>query len=472
MPGWEYLDLVNLLDIMQLPELFKVQAQLLFESDYSAFEQSLSEESPVSIRLNPFKKEIVNQEIADFGTVPWCDAGFYLPSRPLFTADPLFHAGCYYVQEASSMFVEQIVKNLIKDPVVCLDLCAAPGGKSTHLSTLLPEGSLLVSNEVIRSRANILSENLIKWGKPSSIITQNDPEEIGRLESFFDLILTDVPCSGEGMFRKDPQAMEEWSPGNVKLCAERQRRILANIWPSLKPGGFLIYSTCTYNTSENEENIHWLIKTFGASPVEIPVQASWKISGSRKEKLPVYRFFPHLTKGEGFFIAVLQKPIEEMIHSGKYKKLQAKQKQQPAAIPEECKKWLKKYSDFNMLLKNNSIIAIPNVHMGNYRQLEERLRIISAGITLGTIKGKDLIPDHAIAMSNSLNKDAFPSHEVDKETAIQYLSKEAIHSLPSETDKGYVLLTYRQHPIGFVKNIGNRANNLYPQEWRIRMRIS
>ena len=242
---------------MELPASFIDHTRaLLGEGDYGKLVTSLNSEQPVSIRLNPMKPFAFR-----FGerAVPWCGSGFYLQGRPTFTFDPLFHAGCYYVQEASSMFVEQALRRYVgKEPVVMLDLCAAPGGKSTHLRSLLPEDSLLVANEVIRNRSQILAENLTKWGHPDVVVSNSDPSDFARLEEFFDVILTDVPCSGEGMFRKDPVAVSEWSPENVEICWQRQRRIISDIWPCLKPGGILIYSTCTYNTKENEDKIRWI----------------------------------------------------------------------------------------------------------------------------------------------------------------------------------------------------------------------
>ena len=258
---------------------------------------AIRQEPPVSIRLNDGKLKIENGKcrivpqagcITDFqlstfnlelNQVPWSSEGFYLDERLTFTFDPLFHAGCYYVQEASSMFVEQVLRQYVTGPVKMLDLCAAPGGKSTHARSVLPEGSLLVANEVIRNRSQILAENLMKWGHPDVVVTNNDPADFAVLPSFFDVILTDVPCSGEGMFRKDPVAVEEWSPENVEICWQRQRRIIGDIWDTLKPGGILIYSTCTFNTKEDEENARWIQQEYGGEPLTVQVQENWNITG-------------------------------------------------------------------------------------------------------------------------------------------------------------------------------------------------
>ena len=259
---------------MNLPQAFIERTrQLLGETQYPLFEEALQTEVPVSIRPNATKcaKEVEGEPI------PWASSGVYLKNRPTFTFDPLFHAGCYYVQEASSMFVERVLQAYVKEPVVMLDLCAAPGGKSTLCRSVLPEGSLLIANEVMRNRSQILAENLIKWGHPEVIVTNNDPADFTDLTHLFDVILTDVPCSGEGMFRKDQVAVDEWSLENVDVCWKRQRRILTDIWPALKPGGLLIYSTCTFNREEDEDNVAWIAKELGAEILPVPMEEGWGI---------------------------------------------------------------------------------------------------------------------------------------------------------------------------------------------------
>ena len=283
---------------MNLPAPFVAgMQQLLGNETFSAFQEALQTDTPVSVRMNTAKCGRIPEAATP---VAWCTSGYYLSKRPTFTFDPLFHAGGYYVQEASSMFVEQALRRWVEGPVVMLDLCAAPGGKSTLARSVLPSGSLLVANEVMRNRSQVLAENLIKWGHPGVIVTQNDPADFTDLGPVFDVILTDVPCSGEGMFRKDPVAITEWSPENVDLCVQRQRRILRDIWPALKPGGILIYSTCTYNTHENEENVHWISRELGAEVLSLEVPDSWSITGNLLGgEFPVYRFLPHRTVGEG-----------------------------------------------------------------------------------------------------------------------------------------------------------------------------
>lgn len=504
---------------MNLPASFiDYTRSLLGDEEYDKLAAALQQETPVSIRLNNEKWRF-NKEQADIGNekcpaiaeqadsahasfsiphsslnkVPWASGGFYLNERLTFTFDPLFHAGCYYVQEASSMFVEQVLRQYVTESVVMLDLCAAPGGKSTHARSMLPEGSLLVANEVIRNRSQILAENLTKWGHPDVVVTNNDPADFSSLPSFFDVILTDVPCSGEGMFRKDPVAVEEWSPENVAICWQRQRRIIADIWPSLKPGGILIYSTCTYNTKEDEENVRWIQQEFGAEPLALEVGKDWNITGNllrdesdssenSVQEAPVYHFFPHKTKGEGFFLAALRKPETEedatpafSFAKGKTaKKKDKKGGATPSLVTKEhlniAKSWLNEEESAGYLLstEGTTIQIFPQQYANELAAMKQSLKIVSAGVGVGEVKGKDLIPGHALAMSSALlRRAAFATEEVTYEQAIAYLRKEAI-PLSATAPRGYVLLTYRNIPLGFVKNIGNRANNLYPQEWRIR----
>lgn len=499
---------------MNLPASFiDYTRSLLGDEEYDKLAAALQQEPPVSIRLNFNKLRVESGELrvnrialhshsplstlhSPLLPVPWSSEGFYLDERLTFTFDPLFHAGCYYVQEASSMFVEQVLRQYVTEPVVMLDLCAAPGGKSTHARSVLPEGSLLVANEVIRNRSQILAENLTKWGQPDVVVTNNDPADFSSLPSFFDVILTDVPCSGEGMFRKDPVAVEEWSPENVAICWQRQRRIIADIWPSLKPGGILIYSTCTYNTKEDEENVRWIQQEFGAEPLVLEVRKDWNITGNllqdesgssahsehSAQETPVYHFFPHKTKGEGFFLAALRKPETEEDNTPVFsfakgktsKKKDKKGGATPSLVTKEhlniAKNWLNEEESAGYLLstEGTTIQIFPQRYADELAVMKQSLKIVSAGVGVGEVKGKDLIPGHALAMSSALlRREAFATEEVTYEQAIAYLRKEAI-TLSATAPRGYVLLTYRNIPLGFVKNIGNRANNLYPQEWRIR----
>lgn len=421
---------------MQLPKEFEEYTRsLMGEELYSKLISGLAATPPVSIRLNPFKvaKDAYLEDEEQLNglqltPVPWAKDGYLLSERPSFTLDPLFHAGAYYVQEASSMLLDFIIRQLIKEPVTMLDLCAAPGGKTTCAMAALPEGSILYSNEPIRTRANILAENVMKFGHPDIIVTNNYAKDYAKAKKTFDVILTDVPCSGEGMFRKDPNAINEWSTSNVDSCWKIQRSIVEDIWQCLKPGGILIYSTCTFNAHEDEENVQWIIDNLGADPIALEgVKEEWNITGALKGNLPVYRFIPGKTKGEGLFMAVMRKKGEPT------------QGSTPTILKKERKISMK----------------------------EKGLKVMTHGINPPTQKGKKTIPDISLALSINQKENDYPHIDVDRQTAINYLRREAI-TLPADTPRGIVTITYKGLGLGFANNIGNRANNLYPQEWRIK----
>ncbi len=383
-----------------LPEEFILQTrQLMGEERFNCYLEAFEEEAPVSIRVNP---RLVNH--VPMIHVPWCPEGFYLSERPQFTFDPLFHAGCYYVQEASSMFITHIIRSLasrlsfIISPLSILDLCAAPGGKSTAAISVLPEGSTMISNEPIANRAQILLENITKWGYPNCTVTNNYPRDFRKAKAKFDIIICDVPCSGEGMFRKDPATIGEWSMQNVEKCWRLQREIVADAWECLNPGGILIYSTCTFNTKENEENVRYFMEEFDAEILDIPTEPSWNITGSLLEGFdaPVYRFIPGITRGEGLFICALRKSGESN-------------------------------------------------HSYPLSTLNSKLRVLTPDLPDGD----------------------FPTSDLSYPEALKYLRGEAI-VLPPDTPKGIVTVTYQGFALGPAKNIGNRANNLYPKPWRIK----
>ena len=416
-----------------LPTAFEVYTKHLFgEERYNIFCKGLQQSSPVSIRINPFKTNKTTQVADNFVPtyVAWCAEGFYLNSRPNFTFDPLFHAGAYYVQEASSMFLSHVLRHLVRKPVALLDLCAAPGGKTTCARTAIKEGSIVLSNEPINKRAQILAENIQKFGHSDVVVTNNYPRDYKKTKLSFDVIVADVPCSGEGMFRKDPQAIAEWSEQNVENCWKLQRSIIADIWDNLKPGGLLIYSTCTFNAHENEENVAWILNEYDAQLLEVPTEKTWNITGSlinnplgEDKPFPVYRFIPGFTQGEGLFMAIIKK-------GG---------------------------TSTNVEPNAEKLVAEAN----------KKLKVMVHGVKQDTIKGKKIIPDHSLALAINGDRSSYPNVEIDYETAIKYLRHEAI-MLSAVAPKGIVTLTYRGHAIGFANNLGNRANNLYPQEWRIK----
>lgn len=455
---------------MNLPTAFiDYTRSLLGNEKFEKLAHALEQEQPISIRLN---KKLEESDTASFtDQVKWCESGRYLDRRPTFTFDPLFHAGCYYVQEASSMFLEQVIRQHITEPVKMLDLCAAPGGKSTHARSILPKGSLLISNELIRTRSQVLAENMTKWGDAEVVITSNAPADFAKLQGMFDVLLTDMPCSGEGMFRKDEGAVKEWSRENVEICRQRQRSILEDSWSCLRLGGLLIYSTCTFNTLENEENVQWIINELGAQPLKVKVEKEWGITGNllKGADFPVYRFFPGNTRGEGFFLAALRKNGENA--KLKKKNKENKKRQMPIQGIRDlmvcANSWITDNERYRLSTDGKTITAFAKEHVEYLDQLSKILHIIQAGVTIGEIRGKNLIPQQSLAMSKLFKKEAIPQQEIDYDSAIAYLRKESI-MLDPQTPHGCILLTYHHIPLGFVKNMGNRTNNFYPQEWRIR----
>jgi len=426
--------------------------------------EALATDSPTSIRINTAKFPAP----APLKKVPWASNGYYLEERPLFTLDPLLHGGAYYVQGASSMFLEEVVKQTadLNQPLKVLDLCAAPGGKSTLLASLLNKESLLVSNEVIKSRAEILAENLTKWGAPNVVVTNNDPRDFDRLQGFFDVVVVDAPCSGEGLFRKDPDAISEWSPDNANLCSDRQRRILMDVWPALKPGGVLIYSTCTYNPAENEQNIQWLSQQAQLEPLSLSVDPKLKIREvEAADNIIGYQFMPHLTKGEGFFVCAVRKLDGEEWQAprkDKFPLAPTGKKEQAGVTP-----WLTEERDYFQHYEN--ILALPPDNHSSWGAVIRELRIVQAGLLVAEVKKKNLVPAPALALSTIFRKEAFPSWELDLRQALQYLRKE---EWPIDREKdGWQLMCYRQLPLGWIKRIATRFNNYYPLHWRIRMEL-
>lgn len=409
----------------------------------------------VSLRVNPLKPVHAGE---GWLHVPWCDGGYILPERPDFTADPLFHAGCYYVQEAASMSVRLAFEAMETKPSALLDLCAAPGGKSTLWRSLMADGTLLVANEPVGARAMVLRENLQKWGHPDVIVTEAMPESFSQLRGLFDAIATDVPCSGEGMFRKDMQARSEWSEANTDMCARRQRKIVREAWPALREGGYLVYSTCTFNPSENEENVRWICEELGAHIIPLTPATDWGINSQDG----MLRFLPHRTSGEGFFLALLQKTAPQPT-------LHLRKTEKTAPIPHG---WLSDEKAFAGLYeKNGSITALRRTLLPAATAIRMAIHTISTGIDLAHPKGRKLQPAHALALSTCLSPDAFPRVELSRNEALQYLSRQAL-TLPADTPRGYVLAAYQSHTVGFLNNLGPRANNLYPAEWRIRRSFS
>ncbi|MBK7128989.1 MAG: rRNA cytosine-C5-methyltransferase [Crocinitomicaceae bacterium] len=446
---------------MQLPESFlKSLSSVLSEAEVNLFTDAIQQEIPVSVRLNSNK--ISDLQIDQ--QVPWCVNGFYLTQRPKFIFDPDFHAGAYYVQEAGSMLIEQALKQHVNlsEPIKVLDLCASPGGKSTHVLSLISDDSLLVSNEVIHSRIQALEQNLVRWGSSNFLITQNDPSAFSSFKGQFDIILVDAPCSGEGMFRKHAHAVSEWSEQNVNHCAARQNRILEDVWPSLKEDGLLIYSTCTYNVQENEYNIQNFLANVDGVSLKVNLPEQWNVLESKHDEVFGYRMMPHRTRSEGFFMSVIQKKSEESSR-------QKVQLMKAASAKFDWQHYLKDADNFLLIEFKNQFFAIHKSHHAFISDCVQRLHVINPGLCMGEIKGHDFVPDTALALSTSLSKESFRITDLTKEDALRYLQKEAVIS--SHSEKGFELVSYKNQPLGFIKNLGNRSNNLYPKNWRILSRV-
>ena len=425
--------------------------------------EAMSAEPTVAVRYNRRKHA---ESRPDGCVVPWCDDARLLPVRLPFTFDPALHQGAYYVQDPSSMFVGHVVRQLTAGspaPLTVLDACAAPGGKTTAVIDALPDGSHVVANEFVPKRAAVLKENLAKWGYPLVCVTQGDTSRFRETPGFFDLVVADVPCSVEGMMRKDAEAVAQWSPGLVKQCSALQKEIVDNLWLALKPGGYMVYSTCTFNPLENERMLAYMRQEYGAEPVTIPVDPSWNIAPALEGNMPAYRFIPGLIQGEGLFMGVVRKPLlSSVVFSFKSAKPKGKGKDRDkrkgvksVAAPKEVADWLLPGMNVELHVDGAKVMACLTPGSSYPAKLE-----------LGELKGRDVVPSQQLALSDALNAAAFPQVDVDRTQALEYLRCEAI-SLPADSPRGFALLTYAGLPLGFVKNIGNRANNLYPRPWRI-----
>ena len=452
------------------PAFRKYLAQVVGEGNLSAVLDALSGEPSVSVRINPAKagspSEIFGNLVS--GSVEWNRHAAFLSERPAFTLDPLIHAGAYYVQDSSAMFpgkafrdvLDKVLESGIISPKV-LDLCAAPGGKTTDISASLREsckgGYLLISNEIMKQRAAVLADNAAVWGDPSVVVTSVDPKAFGTLPGFFDIIVADVPCSGEGMFRKDDEAVSQWSEENVALCQARQRRIVADVWPSLAEGGFLVYSTCTFNNLENDDNVKWICSEFGAEIIGIDS------CGLLRTECGV-SLVPGFVRGEGQYCAVLRKTSP----SAGTAACSGRQQDRWQKLPEAHASIIRPLLDeeMAMIVKDGRIVAVPE-YVRCVLSMLEPLRPLARGLAVGMFKGKDFIPDADLALS--LRRGAFNEFEVNRETALSFLHRDPVR-LP-DAERGMLLLVYRGLPIGFVKNLGNRCNSLHPLHRRIRMDI-
>jgi 16S rRNA C967 or C1407 C5-methylase (RsmB/RsmF family) len=444
---------------MSFSPIFKENLQgALGKQALDKYLQALENEpATVSVRRNPFKmtKAAFAEHFSRLsdGVVPWCGDGLYLRERPQFHLDPLVHAGAFYVQDAASMVVQDLFASLRgNSPLRVLDLCAAPGGKTTCLaSEALSDEDILVSNEVIRSRATILAENVAKWGRANIVVTNDEPRRFAALEGYFDIMLADVPCSGEGMFRKDAGSIGQWSPDNVALCSARQRKIVAEAWPSLKTEGLLLYSTCTFNRAENDGNVEWICRELGAEvlPLDVAPEALRTAHG--------LQFIPGTTRSEGLYIAALRKTSAARTLKLRLPKLPAKAACN-YAVNCECYKVSTSAGDM--------IKAYPAGLAAETMALEGTLGVIRSGVAVAAVKGRDLVPNAALALSDRLAEKTFPCEMLSAGDALKYLRLEPL--VLSDAPKGFILLKYEGVPLGFVKNLGSRSNSLFPPAWRLR----
>ena len=449
---------------MQLPQSFLDSLQGLPGYDAADFMQVHQSGAQVtSIRLNPFK---LDHPLFDVPVqpIPWARSGYYLTERPSFTFDPLFHAGTYYVQEASSMLLEQaFTQHVNRDEAIrVLDLCAAPGGKSTHLQSLLPTGSMLVSNEVIRSRAAVLRDNIIKWGTDNVVVTNNDPADFSRLTGFFDVLVVDAPCSGRGLFRRDPDAIAEWSPEQVDFCAARQKRILSDALPSLREEGLLIYSTCSYSQQEDEAILQWLLQHQELESRSLSLPPEWHIIEHQEGNAVGYRCWPHRLEGEGFFLAVFRKKsLTEALREKPAKSLTLTTRQETDWVAD----WMSAPQQYQLVKNNSTVFAWPTGLTAPFQLLLEKMQVLYAGIRVGELMRNKLVPDHALALSKQVHPQV-PLEELSLDAAISYLQRKDLN-WEFTNRRGWQLVTYRQFPLGWVNVLPNRVNNYYPKEFRI-----
>jgi 16S rRNA C967 or C1407 C5-methylase (RsmB/RsmF family)/NOL1/NOP2/fmu family ribosome biogenesis protein len=459
---------------MKIPEALIDSLQHIKGFDKEAFIQAHETgEIPTSIRLNPFK--LTEKWRFDNDDISFCKFGKYLKSSLNFNSDPLFHAGTYTVQEANAMSLEYVLRNTVdlsKDLRI-LDLCASPSGKNTYIASLITPESILVSNEVISTRADILADNMTKFGTMNTIVTSNDPKDFGKLTGFFDVVVIDPPNSASGLFRKNPQGIKDWSLENVALFAQRQKRIIADAWACLKDGGILIYSTSSYSPAENEEVMDWVCEKLGAKVLTSPPSPlSSKRGGVFVGVTPPlikerglggevnFRFYPS-NQGEGFFISALKKnnpEKETFVRSGRPIKNNSRRTQREVFRP-----WIKDIDNYNWYDVKDEFYLINSEHEYLIKVLESYLHIRKAGVKMGKIAGKDLIPDHQLAQSLYLS-DEINRVELTEEEAMKYLRREDF--MLDESQKGWSLMTYENFGLGWAKILPNRINNYYPKELR------
>ena len=465
---------------MELPRTF-VERVLrdLGTTEGEALCRALDGEACVSIRVNPAKAEGLRGEqparvsevlpmLTAAGRVPWCADGFLLAGRPSFTFDSDFHAGAYYVQEAASQFVGCLLQGVPTSGARILDLCAAPGGKTTLYASLVGRGGLVVANEIDRRRASVLADNVRKWGTGNVVVTTCEPHAVCDCEAWFDVVAVDAPCSGEGMFRKDPVARGEWSENIVRQCAARQDDILREAWRALRPGGTLIYSTCTFNRDEDEGSLERMLAWAGdevAAPYPVDVDPAWGIVEGEVGPFRTFRFFPHRTVGEGFFAAVARKapdaPGRQRLPKGRRSMVAPADR----ASAGELRRWVREPDRMVFGTVAGTGYAWYGEQAEAVKTLSEALPVICSGVALGQLFKGRLKPDPALAFFDGLERGVVPVAGLDDEQALRYLRRQEVAA--GALAEGVNLVTARGRALGFAKRIGARVNNMYPNSLRI-----
>ena len=425
--------------------------------------KALDTEPLTSIRLNPLKPA----EVFEGEAVGWSPCGRYLSSRPQFTLDPLLHGGAYYVQEASSQFVGYLLRGLDLEGRRVLDMCAAPGGKSTIYSTLVGRSGLVVANDISRNRALALADNVQRWGVGNVVVTCNQPSHIGEFEHWFDVVAVDAPCSGEGMFRKMDESRTEWSPSSPEVCAERQREILTQAWRAVRPGGTLLYSTCTFNSLEDEGVVKWLMEEYGDELVaadRVELEDDWGVVRSDIGVFQCFHFYPHKAQGEGFFAAIARK-ADGPNHRTNVKPRRKLFQMLAKADEAEVARWVDNPQNVVFRLVGEMIYGYDKSVVDDVVALSEALSVVYSGVCFGQIFKRKLKPEHPLALYVGFNNDVVPSVEVDLDTALDFLRRQDVAA--GEFEEGINRVVYRGVAIGFVKRIGGRCNNMYPKDLRI-----
>ena len=446
-----------------LPEEFVRSMREMLGDEAERLFSALDTPAEVSIRVNPAKPA----EVFEGEAIGWSPNGRYLAERPQFTLDPLMHGGAYYVQEASSQFVAHILRQDNLEGGRVLDMCAAPGGKTTVYSSLVGREGLVVANDINRGRTLALSDNVQRWGMGNVVVTCNEPEHIGAFEQWFDVVAVDAPCSGEGMFRKMDEAREEWTPASVEQCVARQRDILAEAWRALRPGGKLIYSTCTFNDREDEGVVRWLVEEYGDEIVateRIETEDKWGIVRSDIGPFQCFHFYPHSARGEGFFAAVACKAegvTKRRTPKGRRKVFTTLQSKDLA----EVSRWVDDAKTMSFRCVGDIVYGYNSAVMEDVTQLSESLSVVYSGVAMGQIFKGTLKPEHSLALFVGRNRDVVTEVELSLEDAQNYLRRQDIDA--KQFSEGVNVVTYKGVAIGFIKRIGARCNNMYPKDLRI-----